>query len=233
MIFVGCPVYDRDWILPRWFEHVEQALDGEEYGFAFVLDSGDESTLALIDAHACMVGRPYEIAYALDEGLPGHRNWNNPKRLEYMSDLRNALLSLVRREDPDYFLSLDSDILITKESFDLVKAAVVSGQFDAVAGKTFLGKGRGITNAASYARASGLKRSQAEYLTHADIIMAYKLMNRKAYSIDYKFNNLGEDIGWSLNCRAEGVKLGFEGTVAVKHVMESCNLDQIDKRVGY
>lgn len=231
MILVGCPVYDRNWILPTWFEHVQGALEGQDFEYVFALDYGDVNTLALIDAHAAMDNRRYHLTYSFTPGMSGERNWHNPARLQYMTDLRNELLSAVRKQDPEYFLSLDSDILITKESFDGVLAAMDT--YDAVAGKTFLGKGSRVTNAASYSRSTGLKRSPAEYLTHVDVIMAYKLMNRRAYGIDYKYNHLGEDIGWSMSCRAEGLKLGFDGSVAVKHVMDQDDLDKIDKRVGY
>lgn len=233
-MLVGCPVTKREWILPVWFEHVETALAGYDFEYVFALDFGDESSLALIDAHAGMADRPYSIAYSPQTGgCAGLRNWHNPHRLEYMVILRNGLLKEVRRHQPDYFLSLDSDILITRESFEKVYDAVASGQYDACAGKAYLSKGDRVVTGASYSRQNGMRRSKAEYLAPVDVIMAYKLMNPKAYSVDYKYANLGEDIGWSLSCKADGLKLGYEGTTPVKHVMDPSDLDKVDKRVGY
>lgn len=235
-IVVGCPVANRNWILPTWFDYVEKAFDGvARVSYAFALDLGDEDTLACIDAHSGMYDFKYHTVMLTDSGSSGRglRNWHQPSRLSYMAELRNGLLGLVRKSSPDLFFSIDSDILVHPDSVKKCIDPILEGRFDAVASKVYLGKGQGIVNGATYSRQRGLFRTDVPYLTKVDVLMAYKAMNSKAYNIDYKFNTLGEDIGWSMECKENDVKLGYTGEVASKHVMEPSDLDRFDKRCGY
>jgi len=235
---VGCPAYGRNWILPTWFEYVEKACDanGVTPSYVFALEASDEDTLACIDAHAGMYDRSYATVSVLAHPGPSlgpARNWHQPARLHHMVELRNEMLSEVRKVSPDMFLSLDSDILITGISLEKAIRAISSEGYDAVSSGVYLGKGKGVTNAAYYDRKSGLKRCINPYLAKVDILMAYKLMNTAAYGVDYCYNNQGEDIGWSLACKEAGLKLGFDGSSFSKHVMEEEDLQVYDKRVGY
>ncbi len=236
-ILVGCPVSHRNWILPTWFEYVEEAfkLNGLQTEYVFALDAGDEETLACIDAHVELHNSSYSVSFLANNTNPnpGFRNWHQPARLKQMTRLRNQLLSSVRKVSPDYFLSLDSDILINPLSLRGCLDELESERFDAISSKVFLSKGGGIVNAANYTRMKGIMRVDVPYVTKVDVIMAYKLMNKRAYSIDYTFNTLGEDIGWSMECKKEGVSLGYSGEIASKHVMAEDELFKIDKRCGY
>lgn len=221
--------------MPTWFEYVEEAfkLNGLKTEYVFALDQGDEETLACIDAHVDLYDSSYSVSFLPNATNPGIRNWHQPSRLKQMSDLRNQLLGSVRKADPDYFLSLDSDILINPLSLKTCLNELEAGRFDAMASKVFLSKGGGIINAANYTRMKGIMRVDVPYVTRVDVIMAYKLMNRRAYSVDYTFNTLGEDIGWSMECKKNGVSLGYSGEIASKHVMAESELLKIDKRCGY
>lgn len=93
------------------------------------------------------------------------------------------------------------------------------------------------THAPSYAmmkrHSTGLLRSDSTNVMPVDVIMAIKLMTPEAYNINYEMQRHGEDIGWSLACKTAGLKLGWDGRQANKHVMDVDALGEVDDRVGF
>lgn len=228
-LIIGCPVYRREWILPRWFEHVGKACAtaGVEPVFAFVVDERDEPTVEAIAEHG---GAGYVLSVRGDLH-DGERRWN-PRRYEWMVHLRNELLGIVRLAEPHLFLSLDSDILLHPDGLKCLMESVES--CDAVGGKAYMTTTG--TRHPSWARLNSnnnLFRQESDGVFPVDVIMAIKLMTASAYSIDYEFSTQGEDIGWSTACRKAGLKLLWDGRVTNKHVMSPRHLDLVDKRVGF
>lgn len=224
-ILVGCPVARRDWILPFWFDHVEEAFRvvGKTPAYTFVLDMADEETYACIQAHTDMLDRFCFIRHVPEPDLEARdrRTWN-PDRYLRMVFLRNRLLEGVRRYKPPYFLSLDSDILLHPQALSSLLQAISDPErpFDAVATKAYLGPGKWLPTYANHDGQGGMRRTDVDYLCPAQIIMAAKLMSPAAYAIDYAWDHQGEDIGWSDACRAAGLKLGFDGRYTSEHIME-------------
>jgi cellulose synthase/poly-beta-1,6-N-acetylglucosamine synthase-like glycosyltransferase len=232
-LVIGCPVAHREWIIERWLEHVVNAVRKVDVEFAllFVGDSTDP-TFDVVDTF-CKEYRVPAYLHTIDEPRTvDERQWN-AQRYHRMVELRNTLLGRVREMAPDYFLSLDSDILLHPDSISTLFESV--DMYDAVGGKVYmttLG-----THCPSYGRfkrdGSGLLRRNASAVFRVDVIMAIKLMSQAAYNVDYKFDSRGEDIGWSINCREAGLKLGWDGRVVNKHVMRPDLLDTVDNRVGF
>lgn len=227
MMLVGCPVSHRAWVLPTWYEHVERACAeiGEKPEYVFVLDPNDRSTAEIVLEH------PPVVVFQVDEDRSADvRDWSHD-RFAHMAQLRNHLLSVVREIEPEFFLSLDSDILLHP---DALKNLIQSTErFDAVGGATFMtGAGTSCPSFGLFTR-DGLRRDLAGGVFPVDVIMAIKLMKPAAYAVPYVAHKLGEDIGWSKNCTAAGVKLGFDGRAYSKHVMSPAALGRTDPRVGY
>lgn len=173
------------------------------------------------------------------------REWNWA-RFERMVELRNTLLGTVRELEPEYFLSLDSDILLHEDAIANMVETIETMPWQAVGGKTYLSPPRinpktgeelaGCRSHPSWAnvtRNGGLRRQDAEGVFPCDVIMAIKLMTMPAYGIDYEVHAQGEDTGWSLACAKHGVRVGWDGRVTSKHIMRSEDLDVIDPRCGY
>lgn len=234
-LVVGCPVSDRNWILPLWKKHVEQALEGLSYEFLFVVEHDDYDTLDLLgtwDKTSVMI---------MDKSYkPYVRDWGNKNRLRYLTDLRNVLLSGVREIQPDYFMSLDSDILLDKETIknliDTAENFNIQGKLPwAVGGKTYMDQidpritSAGWWSGHYFSRVPDNNRNPVV----ADLIMACKLMKLEAYSVPYEYHVSGEDIGWCKAVQAEGGVLAYDGRVANKHVMTPEWLGLVDKRVGW
>jgi hypothetical protein len=228
-ILVGCPVYKRGWVLPRWFEHVDKAcaVAGVEPEFAFVVDPRDDETMDAITEYP---GVGYVWGREEDEPHPDERKWNTA-RWHWMVELRNDLLAIARAVQPDFFLSVDSDILLHPDA--LKNMLETAEQADAVGGKVYMTPlGRQFPSYATL-KTGGLKREESSDVFRTEIIMALKLMKPAAYNVDYAFHEQGEDIGWSLACKEAGLVLKWDGRVASKHVMSPELLDVVDQRVGF
>lgn len=227
---VGCPLYKRAWALPQWFEHLENACSvaGVEPIYAFVVDPEDEETISAISDQN---GTGYVFAVAGDH--LDARNWGR-KRFEWMVQLRNELLGIVRLVNPRLFLSLDSDIFLHRDALKNMMETIED--CDAVGGKTYMTEnGTAYPSWANIGKGpgQGLLRYEADGVFSVQAIMAIKLMNDRAYNVDYKFHTHGEDIGWSVACREKGLKLKWDGRVASKHVMKRSTIDRVDPRVGF
>ena len=232
-ILVGCPLSDRMWILPLWFDHVEAAFSkaGLTPGYVFVVGNEDEETIDFLSSRDDTY-----IKIIQESKREDFRRWNH-SRYEYMSFLRNELLKVVRSQAPDYFLSLDSDILLHEDA--LVSAFDALDQHDsawAVGLKCYMSTDSRVHPSmgnwinGSYGR---FYRTDASDMAAVDIIMAAKLMKPQAYSVDYKWHGSGEDLGWSVAVRESGGKFVWDGRVANKHVMSKNLVNVVDKRIGF
>ncbi len=245
-VAVGCPIRNRAWIFPEWLEHVRIAFDlaglKPIWVFAIGVDpSGtDDGTQRLVtDLYK---DEPGIWSEEVEPPLDRQRIQWNHDRYEQMVTYRNKLLHLVQAVQPDYFLSLDSDILLHPSALvclldTISKPVTIQGldtHYDAVGGKAFLSEGsKDITTYGSLSPQGGLRRQNSEGVFPVEIIMALKLMNPQAYNIPYKYSRWGEDIGWSQNCNESGLHLGWDGRVCSKHVMHPERLQKVDSRVGW
>lgn len=235
-ILVGCPLWDRLWIIDEWLTYTVEACSVANLvpSFVFVGDLRDPTVERV--TKLCL-DNGYEV-FLVQEDEDRHvkyaRAWNH-SRYDRMVFLRNLLLKKVREINPEFFLSLDSDILLAP--FALKMMMSLMGQFDAVGGKTYMTppSGRNGMVCPSYGMlpAGRLQRKDSKEVLTVDAIMAIKLMSPKAYAVDYRFHEQGEDLGWSMACTENGLKLGWDGRVCSKHVMALKYLDIVDDRCGF
>lgn len=231
-VIVGCPVSHRQWALDGWFDHVDAAakVAGVEVGFVFVGDARHDRSFEVIERRA----PDAVIGQAVSLRSTDVRDWGRPGRYAEMVVVRNQLLGLVRELDPDVFVSLDSDIMIHPDALGLLVEDLAAGTWDAVGGKCFMTQaGTRFPSWARFGRSGGLERYDSDGCFTVDVIMAIKAMSRTAYRVDYALHPQGEDAGWSVACRRAGLKLGWDGRVASKHVMAPHLLGHRDPRVGF
>lgn len=224
-LVVGCPVAHREWILPAWFAHIDRAAEtaGLSPTFVFVAHPTDPSIELLHARGATVIDAPFNRGTDV-------RTWNF-ERYKQMTDLRNLLLTEVRAQSPDLFWSVDSDILVHPDQLKLLVEDL--DRFDAVGGRCYMTvAGSRFPSWANLTR-SGLRRVDGDGIWDADVIMALKLMSPAAYNVGYMADLQGEDVGWSNACRAQGLRLGWDGRVIAKHVLAPHLLAQVDPRVGF
>lgn len=232
IVAVGCPVKNRAWVLPQWFQYVETAFEkvGLEPYYIFVAGTSDDGTDEIL--RESLRGKLGGIAVSEERETGPERIWN-PDRYQEMVDVRNQLLRCVREIQPDYFLSLDSDILLRDVALE--KMLEHAGSFDAVGSKVYLvPPPERVAPNYCFLRAGRMNRPDSEFfIPNVDVLMAIKLMSRAAYNVDYEFHFHGEDIGWSQNVKESGLSMAWDGTVISKHVMTPEWLTKPDPRVGY
>lgn len=241
-IVVGCPVRERAWVIDRWFAHVLEACEHADATptFVFVVDPADETHAAIserwCDGHDVRLVLVDEAPIEPNErGEVVIRSWLTRSRLDHMVEVRNLLLAEVRRIRPQFFWSVDSDILVAP--WALASAVEFITNFNAVGSLTWMHHvGTHFPNFGFWDPANGgFRRMPADrggrYAT--EVIMALKLMDPAAYGVDYEYHHDGEDLGWSLACRRRGLALGIDGAEPSKHVMAPDMLDAVDPRLGW
>jgi hypothetical protein len=234
-LLIGAPCLKREWIIEAWFLHVFQAIAAldatPEIAFLFVGGENDP-TFAKI-GEICKEAQVRAYVEYVDEPRDlDKREWNNT-RYQRMVRLRNLLLGKVREFAPDYFLSLDTDILLHPEALkNLLESSVT---FDAVGGRCYMTSIPDERLAPSCMMIGRLvnTRPDIEGVASVDVIMAIKLMSPEAYMFDYEFDEQGEDLGISRVWREAGLKIGYDGRVCSKHVMAPGALHVIDGRCGF
>lgn len=224
---------DRAWVLPTWFDFVEQAFAAIEVEpeYVFAIGTSSDETAGIISDRA-----PNALLTCTTEApIPESASRWTSDRFNDLVVARNALLLCVRALGPDLFLSLDSDILLNPATLvNLVESLKSHTDWAAVGGKTYMTPSG--THCPSYAfnkPAGGLAREDSEGVFQVEILMALKLMQMEAYYVDYAFSEKGEDVAWSIACRNSGLKLGWDGRTCSKHVMNKKLFYVVDPRCGF
>lgn len=230
-ILIGAPVYKREWILPHWFEALEnQDVSLNQIGFIFETASDDKGTKDLLfDWHAKhpqvwhFDARDNTDAEHVAHHVSGVRKWQ-PTRYQSMVILRNSLLAKARALDPDFYLSLDTDVLFENPSTitELIKTTEYA---DAVSPLMYMTPmTANFPNVMSWVDGRPIKARRGTYPIgerfQADVIMAAKLMTPKVFhNVDYQIHRQGEDLGWSANCFNANYKLYCASDIYTPHIM--------------
>ncbi len=227
-VLMGCPVNNRRWILGDWFRYAIASAEKADVdlSFAFVVPEGSDD-LDVINEFT-----DHERHLVLSQEGPSlERRWNAPEYFR-MVDLRNQLLNVARSVEPDFLLSVDSDILLHEDAISSLIETYESQDCIAVGGKCYLDFSTVFFP--SYAKWTGQTYSRKDFfgVAKVDVLMAIKLMSPVAYNVDYVFHSQGEDFGWSKEAQKCGA-LVWDGRIANKHVMRERDRGKVDKRCGF
>lgn len=241
-LLIGCPIYDRAWIFPYWISCIQsQSVALEDIGFVFICSEQDVETVDHLkrwkESHPQV--QVFDLVFPENVNhfshAEGTRQWTLSK-YDNMVNLRNTLLSKVREYQPDYFFSLDSDILLTNpNTIELLIAHINSGA-DAVSPLMFMTPvGTMYPSVMKWVADPGGKAHRdhtfplGDYF-QSDVIMAAKMMSKEVYNnINYEMHEQGEDLGWSGNCAKAGYKLYSASYIYAMHVMGRQMLDAVIK----
>lgn len=237
-LIIGCPIYKRSWIFPLWVSAIErQSIPLSKIGFIFETSPDDEQTVDLL--HRWRKMHPeiplYEINQREDlphfEHIENGRQWSISK-YENMVSLRNSLLKRVREIQPDYYFSLDSDIVLKNPSTIELLIAHIDDGADAVNPLMFMTPvGIDYPSVMTWMdkspyRAHRTKDYPLGSYFKSDVIMAAKMMSKKAYNlVDYEVHVQGEDLGWSANADRNGLNLYCASYIYAPHIMHEMMLD--------
>jgi len=231
-LLIGCPIYKRSWILPLWIRGIiTQSLDMSNIGFVFETAPDDESTIASLEAWKKYDKNIPYFNIKIREDIPHFEHQENGRqwtvsRYENMTSLRNSLLNTVKEVEPDYYFSLDSDILLENQSTIELLIAHIKDGADAVSPLMFMTPHNilypSVMSWRSENDSMAYRKDSYPLGTYfqSDVIMAAKMMSKKVYSnTEYSIHNQGEDVGWSLNCRKNQYKLFCASYIYCPHIM--------------
>ena len=240
-VVLGCPIYDRAWILPQWLACIEQQDIGlENLGFVFIGAPEDKETHDILfefqEKHPEL--RCFDLTIDEKEEHRSHpegqRSWPR-ERYKAMARMRNLLLARVNVHRPDRFLSLDSDMLLEnpRTISELAQITAVVDAASPLAYMTF--QGIRFPNFMSWVTVPGGKAARLyDYpigqLFKVDVIMATVMMNKLVYENTlYEWHRQGEDLGWSTDCFRKGFRLYSASYLYVPHIMSRGALDEYNK----
>ena len=237
-LIIGCPIYKRSWIFPLWASAIErQSVPLNKIGFVFETSPDDLETTAMLRRwRAVHPEIPFfEIKEREDvphfEHAENSRQWTMSK-YENMVSLRNSLLTTVREIEPDYYFSLDSDIIIKNPATIELLIAHIQDGADAVNPLMFMTPlGTDFPSVMSWIdkdeyKAKREKKYPLGTYFKSDVIMAAKMMSKKTYqNIDYKIHSQGEDLGWSENASRNGLNLYCASYIYAPHIMHPFSLE--------
>lgn len=231
-LIVGCPVRKRDWVLRDWFSHADTSCKraGFTPGYAFVVGEDDTESLDLIKHCTDILGREVSVLKVGEPKREDRRSWNR-ERYDHMASLRNQLFDLVKSFSPDLFLSLDSDILLHPDCVTNLHESMYHRGFDVVGGKTYMTpSGRSAPSYGNLNSQGNILRPDGDGVFRVDVVMAIKLMKRRALDFKYGVHKKGEDLYISEQWRNGGLKLGWDGRLTNKHMLNPSMMGVEDQR---
>ena len=234
-ILISLPVFKRSWILPLWFEFIEkQSIDLSNLGFAFLVAPYEQDP----ETHDVLLEwfsrHPSVWAFSIiPEPNVKHEHHEEGQRTIWersaytkMALMRNSLLAHGRSLEPDYYFSLDSDILLEdpetiKQLMDLTEPGT------AVSPLMYMWHcGVNFPSVMTWAPRTNFKayRPLNSYnlgtFFKSDVIMAAVMMSKEVYmNTNYSDHPLGEDLGWSVDCYKKGFKLYSASHIYCPHIM--------------
>jgi len=231
-LIIGCPMYKRSWILHHWIKSIiSQSIPINDIGFIFEVSPDDTATIQALESWKKFDKRIPYFEIKIREDIPhfehenNGRQWSMSKYLNMVS-LRNSLLESVRKVEPEYYFSLDSDILLTNtNTIELLIAHIKSGA-DAVSPLMFMTPfGTMYPSVMDWrldvpVKAFRKEKYELGHYFQSDVIMAAKMMSKDVYNnINYTLHEQGEDVGWSLECKKAGFKLYSASYIYAPHIM--------------
>jgi glycosyltransferase involved in cell wall biosynthesis len=216
-IVIGMPVYNRGWVLPRWFDCLfKQGVPRKNITLLFGITDGDDNTREVIDKYASKVA---DYHYIDCNDLPAFGD-RNSARFHPLTEIRNRLLEKVRELSPDYYFSWDSDIMLP----DKALKQLIADDKDLVAPYVELmpGAPNCVSRIAGTDAFRRVKPIASNYpkdkFYKVDASFACLLFQPQAYDTMYEWHSGGEDYGFALNAAKSGLEFWMDATLEGMHI---------------
>jgi hypothetical protein len=213
---IGCPVYNREWSLPRWFQCIfDQKIDPKKTDLVFAYTKGDDDTEGVIKKYGEKFNS-INIINCNDVKAFGDRDCD---RYYSLVILRNRIFDVLRDIQPDYYFSYDSDILLPEGTLK----TLLKNKKDIVGPWVDLVPPRGIPNCVTLLPNGGgfkrLKPYDKHYpksgLYEISTVFAVSLMRNEVFNTCYyKWHSGGEDYGFA----EEVIEAGFKSWMNADYI---------------
>lgn len=219
-IIIGCPIYNREWILSDWFNSIynQTALVCKDIELIFAITDGDDNTRAIINEHATNFS---SVTFIDCNDLPAYGN-RNQARFYPLVTLRNRIIEVLREKQPEFYFSWDSDIMLPEDTL----ITLLKDDKDIVAPWVALEPKSQIPNAAHKTGRDAFVRNKPYFkwypqgkLTQVDTVFGVSLIKNKVFNeCLYKWHRGGEDYGWALEVLDRGFESWLDGRVVGTHI---------------
>lgn len=218
-IGVGCPIFEREWCLPRWFQCLfNQRVNPKNIDLVFAYTPGTDATMEIIEKYGSKFGS-LSILDCAD--LPAFKERDN-ERFFPLVILRNRIIDKLREIQPDFYFSYDSDIIIPEGCLK----TLIKDNKDIVGPWLDLVPPGLIPNCASIEGKDGFVRRKPYALHYpqsglykVDTVFAAFLMKNEVFnSCTYAWHPAGEDFGWALDVRSKGFESWMNGDIIANHL---------------
>ena len=217
-VIVGCPVKDRAWCLPDWFEAVE--AQGVDVEYLFIYTPGSDETEEVLLQHTTNI--LIEPTGRSETEIAGHL-WGDINKYAYMAHMRNELLRNAHAMGADYFFSLDSDIILPPDGLKRL-LSYASTHPGVVAPKVNMSWGATNWNVMSWVDPKYPRMAERSLVPpktgQHHVVMAAMLLDRDAIDRGlWVAHHQGEDIGFSVHAWKEQIPLWWVEEIHCQHWM--------------
>jgi hypothetical protein len=231
-VVVACPIAERDWALPRWFECLSaQTVRPAEILFVHSGDRGDPTWRAISEGALTHGFKVIRLHDPMDRPKPR----NDRTRYKTLTRLRNTMLAAATHTSRhDHLFSLDSDIMLhdpttIEQLLDAQHAYPVTSpltyfhpemEFTVNAGMFGVWPGPGADLDRLPWRRAGIDSYCVMRKTPQpiDVPMGAIMMARSVYStVRYRWHEAGEDVGWACNLARAGFEAAWLPWLECRH----------------
>ena len=221
---ITCPVYSREWILPRWYKCIlAQGFDPKNIDLIFGITDGEDGTREVIAKYEHYFNDT-TIIDCNDLEPFGDRN---PQRFYPLAEIRNRIIDLLKDRDYDYWWSYDTDILVPDDCLKTLITDLQSDDVDIVAPWVALVPSGDIPNCAHRRQLSDQfwrRKPYSQYypkgsLYPMDTVFAIFAAKPWIYeTFRYGWHQGGEDYYWGNQVIDGGVKSWVDGRIIGDHI---------------
>lgn len=222
-IAITCPVYERAWVLPRWYKCVlAQGIKPKNIDLIFGLTDGEDETRTIIQDFQSYFGSTRIIEC---NDLPSFRG-RDQGRFEILAHIRNRILESIESEQYDLWFSYDSDILIPDGCLKTLIKDIKSKDVDIVA--PYVELMPRVPNCATRRQNSdqfwrrtpyGMFYPQGSfYEVQNGTVFAIFLAKPKVFAFRYGWHEGGEDFYWGNQMLDNGIRSWMDSRVICEHI---------------
>jgi len=229
-ITIGCPIANRAYLIDRFLDAIYNLeYPKEKIKLFFLINNCNDGTDSTIKKfrirnekqYLAINIETYKMKFKADKRVAGYRN----EIYTRLAELRNYMKFKI---DTDYFLSLDSDIMIQSNTLiellntqkDIIASVINNdhilrpySQYPNIRTNLLIDSPKGITHYLDFPLDSVV---EVDY-TGAVYLLSKAVCENK--NIKYEFDVQGEDIPFSYNARKEGYKLYAHTGLWQYHIM--------------
>lgn len=242
-VLVGCPIFERAWVFADWMNALvaEHEAGDIDLAVALCLTKGKDETESMIDRATQKVGFTI-TTIPFSGGTEGNsHDWSQVERVQTVADKRNLLIDLARTISPDYYLSLDSDVIVPRGG---IKALIETLQFegyDAACPRVWVWNAFYVAGKYQQGRLAFLGRRDygvqaVDVVTSSACLMSPKVFKEKAirYGVALRGKDFGwapghevngwnasECVAWSKAAKSKGMKLAANCNLTFEHRMKN------------